>query len=279
MSAEPAVHQPLIGYQLLRLLGRGEHGAVHLAQRQACGTVLALKLIDLPGGANGKRAAAAFTTAAQRAADLRHPDIVAVLHHGIQPPMAWLAMEAVPGGDLSRYTLPGRLLPEPLVFKLGARLALALAHAHRQGVVHRDVKPANILCDWPSDTVKLADFGLARADDALQTGTGIVLGSPSYMSPELLAGALPTPRSDLYALGATLFHLLTGHLPYGGASMGELLRRVAEDPPPDPRHTRPDLPAAAADVVMGLLAKRPQQRPADGDEAARLLRAGAAAWE
>jgi len=278
VPAKPSAAQPLAGYRLLRVLGRGGHATVHLALHESSGEPMALKLIELPTGPDGERAAAAFTAAAQRAARLRHPGIVAVLHHGLQPPIAWLAMEVVPGGDLGRYTQPQRLLPEALVLKLGQRMALALAYAHRQGVVHRDVKPANILCDWASDTIKLADFGLARADDGVQTGTGIVLGSPSYMPPELLAGALPTPRSDLYALGATLFHLLTGQLPYAGASMGELLRRVAEDPPPDARLLRPELHPAAAQVVIKLMAKLAGQRPLDGEEAARQLLDAAASW-
>jgi serine/threonine-protein kinase len=126
---------------------------------------------------------------------------------------------------------------------------------------------------WPRDIVKLADFGLARADDGLQTGTGIVPGSPAYMAPEQLAGQVPTPRSDLYALGATLFHLLTGRPPYEGASMGELLRRVAEEAAPDVRQLRPGLPSAVAVLVQCLLARHPSDRPADAESAAGQMQA------
>jgi serine/threonine-protein kinase len=187
-------------------------------------------------------------------------------------------MEPVPGGDLTRYTRPQRLLPELLVLRLCERIAQALAYAHRQGVVHRDVKPANVLVDWARDTVKLADFGLARADDGVQTGTGIVPGSPAYMAPEQLAGAVPTPRSDLYALGVMLYQLLAGRLPHDGLSMGELLRHVAEAPPPDLRLLRPDLPADVASLAARLMARRPAERPDDGDAAARELAALVQSW-
>lgn len=275
--AQLAPGQLIAGHRLLRRIGQGTHGAVFLAAAED-GQPLALKVVTLPAGDSGAATRSAFLRSAQTARQLVHPDIVQLHAAGVTEVMGWLAMEAVPGSDLARYTRPGRLLPEPLVLKLCARLAQAAAYAHRQGVVHRDIKPANVLVDWPSQTVKLADFGLARADDGVQTGTGIVLGSPAYMSPEQLAGAVPTPSSDLYALGATAYQLLTGRLPHEGASMGDMLRRVAEDPPPDPRQWRPELPAAAAHAVMALLAKRPQQRPQDGDDVAHGLNAAAALW-
>jgi serine/threonine-protein kinase len=164
------------------------------------------------------------------------------------------------------------------VLRLCERIAQALAYAHRQGVVHRDVKPANVLVDWPGDAVKLADFGLARADDGVQTGTGIVPGSPAYMAPEQLAGAVPTPRSDLYALGVMLYQLLTGRLPFEGASMGEWLRQVADQPVPDLHLLRPDLPVGVAALCTRLLAKRSAERPADASAAARELSVLLAEW-
>ena len=203
---------------------------------------------------------------------------MALLAAGVEGPLGWLAMEPVAGSDLTRYTRPQRLLPEPLVLRVCERIAQALAYAHRQGVVHRDVKPANVLVDWPRDAVKLADFGLARADDGVQTGTGIVPGTPAYMAPEQLAGAVPTPRSDLYAVGVMLYQLLSGRLPYEGASMGEWLRQVADQPVPDLRLLRPDLPAGLAAVCTRLLAKQPAERPADGDAVARELAVLLAAW-
>ncbi|MBE0550066.1 MAG: serine/threonine protein kinase, partial [Rubrivivax sp.] len=213
------------GYRLLRIIGQGTQSTVFLAEREADAQAVALKLISLAGADQGARLAFLHSAAAARR--LVHPGIVTVLAAGVEGALGWLAMEPVPGASLERYTRPSRLLPALLVLRVAEAVALALAYAHRQGVVHRDIKPPNILAHWPSDTVKLADFGLARVADAAQTATGLVLGSPGYMAPEQLAGGVPTPASDFYALGATLFQLLAGRLPHEAQALGELLRRVA----------------------------------------------------
>ncbi len=270
--------QTTAGYRLIRRIGQGAHGAVYLAQDPRGVLTVALKVVTLPSGGLAPAARDAFLRNAHAARRLSHPDIVALYAAGVDGTLGWLAMEPVAGCDLTRYTRPLRLLPEPLVLRVCQRVAQALAYAHRQGVVHRDVKPANVLTDWPRDLVKLADFGLARADDGVQTGTGTVPGSPAYMAPELLAGAVPTPRSDLYAVGVMLFQLLTGRLPYEGASMGEWLRQVADQPVPDLRLLRPDLPVGVAALCTHLLAKRPAERPADGDAVAREMAALLTAW-
>jgi serine/threonine-protein kinase len=253
-------------------LGLGSHGQVFLAQAADGASPIALKLVPL-AGPDMAAAAQAFLAAAQTAQRLQHPAIVAVLGAGVEGVWGWLAMEAVPGSDLGRYTHAARLLPEPLVLLAAERVAEALGHAHRQGVVHRDLKPANVLVHWPAEVVKLADFGLARAADAVQTGTGLVPGTPVYMAPEQLAGAVPTPQSDFYGLGVMLFQLLTGRLPHEADSMGELLRRVAQEPAPDLLSLRPGLPAALAALLARLLAKRAAQRPAEGEALAAELRA------
>ena len=297
MSGDAPTGRSIAGWRLLRLIGQGSHGAVYLAEAadnrqmsglQASGSqasalntsalkssalkTVALKLVplDLAGGA--ARAHKSFLRGADIGRRLVHPGIVALHAAGVDGNTGWLAMEPVPGSDLARYTVSSRLLPEALVLQVAERLALALAYAHRQGVVHRDLKPANVLVHWPSHTVKLADFGLARADDAAQTGTGIVPGTPVYMAPEQLAGRLPTPASDLYALGALLFQLLSGRLPHEATSMGELLRQVATSAPPDLRTLVPTLPASVCLLVARLLAKNPVERPADGDTLAAELR-------
>ncbi len=269
---QPPPAPTIAGYRLAGLIGRGSVGEVHLAVEAASGRQVALKLVPLPAGAEpdaGRRVLAEIDTARR----LVHPDIVRVLDAGLVPGSAWVAMELLGGCDLERYTRPARLLPEAVVLQLGERIARALAHAHGQGVVHRDIKPANVMVDWAAARVTVTDFGLARAADAERTRTGVVLGSPAYMAPELLAGNLPTPASDLYALGVTLFQLLAGRLPHEGGSMGELLRQVATEPAPALRSLRPELPQPLADLVAALLAKRPAERPPSAAALADDLRA------
>ncbi len=275
MTQAPARHLPghtIAGHVLHRLLGSGAHGTVYLASAEGSTKLVALKLLPLPSGEAAKLAERVFLDTATAARALHHADVVAVHGAGIDGGVCWLAMEPVPGGDLGRYTRPPRLLPEQLVLQLCQRLARALAHAHRAGVVHRDVKPANVLVHWPTNTVKLTDFGLARMADSMNTATGMMLGSPAYMAPEQLAGNVPTPRSDLYALGVTLYELLAGRPAYPGQSMGELLRQVAQDAVPDLAAARPDLPSALTALLRQLLAKAPAQRPGDGDVVAEQLR-------
>ncbi len=277
VDASPAVGGMLAGWRLLRLIGQGSDGAVYLAEGghgdpQRPDRV-ALKLVSLRApGAHAEREQA-FLRNAETGLRLQHPDIVRLYAAGIEGELGWLAMEAVPGTDLGRYTEPRRLLPDALVLRLIERLARALAYAHGQGVVHRDLKPANVLVHWPTDTVKLADLGLARGDDALRTGTGIVPGTPAYMAPEQLAGRPPTPASDFYALGVMLFQLLCGRLPHEAASMGELLHAVATAPAPDLRQLRPAAPPALAALLARLLDKRPAARAAGGEALAGELQA------
>jgi eukaryotic-like serine/threonine-protein kinase len=272
MDAGPGAGSSVAGYRLIRLLGQGSQSQVFLAEAPGgVAQLVALKLCALDRSANPAAARRAFIDSAGAAQRLSHPNIVTVLAAGVEGPLAWLAMEAVPGADLSRYTRAPRLLPEAVVLKLGERMAQGLGHAHRMGLVHRDLKPANVLVDWATDTVKLADFGLSRAAGAAHTGTGIVLGTPGYMAPEQLAGAEPTAASDLYALGATLYELLAGRLPHEGRSMGELLRQVSAETPEPLHRLRPGLPAPVSDLVARLLAKAPAERPSPAAAVAAAL--------
>ena len=273
MNKPPPAGREVAGWRLLRLIGQGAHGSVYLAEGHGHAVPVALKLVSLDGSGGLRRARQAFLGSAQIAQRLQHPGIVALHASGVEGSTGWLAMEAVPGTDLGPYTQAPRLLTEALVLLLAQRLAQALDCAHRQGIVHRDLKPANVLVHWPSDTIKLVDFGLARAADAAQTGTGIVLGTPAYMAPEQLAGNVPTPQSDLYALGVMMFHLLAGRLPHEAINMGELLRQVAKVPAPELRLLVPGVSARTSALVVRLLAKRPAARPADAAEVDAALRA------
>jgi serine/threonine-protein kinase len=279
-------------YCVLRLLGRGATGAVYLARPaqparrvpalapagDTGADAVALKVLALPREADGlAELQSRFAAEAALAARLRHPGIATTLAAGTEGSLAWIAMELAPGVALDRYTQPARLLPEALVLRLAQRIAEALHHAHGAGIVHRDIKPANVMVDLPGGSLRITDFGIAHLADAERTRTGLVLGSPAFLAPEQLAGGAATPAGDLYALGVTLFQLLTGRLPFEAASMGELLREVATAPPPPLANLRPELPPARAEPLAALLerllAKRPAQRPADAQALAAELEA------
>jgi serine/threonine-protein kinase len=267
------------GVEVGARVAQGAHGSVYAALDLASGEARALKAEPAPETPEGCQQ---FLAQGERLLPLVHPGIVRVHGGGLSRGLAFLVMEWAPGADLARYTQAGRLLPEPLVLELAAQLAEALAHAHRQGLAHRDVKPANVRFDPALGRVKLADFGLARADDAQASRSGQFVGSPAYMAPELLAGAAPDAASDLYALGVLTYELLSSQTPVHAESLGELLRAVAHAAPRPLAAVRPDLPAARAAAIDALLApllaKAPAERLRDGDAWAARARAAAAAW-
>jgi eukaryotic-like serine/threonine-protein kinase len=262
-------------YEVRGLLGHGAMGAVYRAVDPATGQQVAIKTLALAREFEGEalvEARARLVREADAARRLRHPDIAAVVDSGEEQGLAYIAMELVAGHDLQAYTLPGRLLPPVRVAAIGARVADALDHAHRHGVVHRDVKPANVLIDPDNDLVKVVDFGVARIADSTRTRTGMLLGTPYYMSPEQLAGLTIDGRSDLYSLGVMLFQLLTGRLPFESTAMARLMHAIANEPAPDPRSLRPELPETLARAVLRALQKLPAQRQTDGASLAATLR-------
>ncbi|MDP9043795.1 MAG: serine/threonine protein kinase [Pseudomonadota bacterium] len=263
-------------YRIERELGRGSMGTVYLGHDPQIGRAVAIKTMALSREFDGSElveARARFFREAEMAGRLRHPGIVTIFDANEEDGLAYIAMEYVHGHDLVRHTSPERLLPVPEVLEILSQVAQALAHAHGQGVVHRDVKPANVMVDRSSGAVKVTDFGIARITDASRTRTGLVLGTPSFMSPEQMAGRQLDGRSDLYSLGVMLFQLLTGALPHRAESMAELMRQIVNDPAPDVRSLRPELPEALANVVALALEKRAEVRYADGHQMAADLQA------
>jgi serine/threonine-protein kinase len=262
-------------YRVEAMIGRGSMGAVYLGRDPQIGRQVAIKTLALTREFSGDQlveARARFFREAETAGRLQHRDIVTIFDAGEAQDLAYIAMEFVNGHDLQMDAVPGRLLPVPQVLEITARVADALAYAHSQGVVHRDIKPANVMVDAASGLVKVMDFGVARITDANRTRTGLVLGTPSYMSPEQMAGRPVDGRSDLYSLGVMLFQLLTGTLPHAAEAMAKLMFQIANEPAPDVRSLRPELPEALANVVALALEKRPEVRYADGRQMAADLR-------
>jgi eukaryotic-like serine/threonine-protein kinase len=261
------------GYPLVRTFARGALGELHLATDPESGAPVAVKTVRLHGGELTRER---FLRESSAAARLHHPSIVRCHAAGLngegEGAIGWIAMEWVAGSDLSRYSGASRLLPEPLVLELMAQAAEALGHAHMQGVVHRDVKPANLLFDPSRGQLKIADFGCAHLSDAERSRSGVLSGTPVYMAPEQLAGGTVDGRCDFYALGIVLFELMTGRLPFEAASMGDLLKAITSLPPPALTTLRADLPPALDGLLARMLAKRPTERPADGRQLAQELR-------
>jgi len=263
-------------YRIEAEIGRGSMGAVYLGHDPQIGRRVAIKTLALGREFHGDKlieARARFFREAETAGRLQHPDIVTIFDAGEAGELAWIAMEFIKGHDLQRYTVSRRLLPLAQLLPIAARVAEALAYAHSQGIVHRDIKPANVMVDLETGLVKVTDFGVARLADATSTRTGLVLGTPSFMSPEQMAGRLADGRSDLYSLGVMLYQLLTGELPHQGDSMARLMQQIANEPAPDVRALRPDVPEALADIVALALEKRAEVRYADGRQMAADLRA------
>ncbi|HKE95953.1 MAG TPA: serine/threonine-protein kinase, partial [Povalibacter sp.] len=261
-------------YELERELGKGAMGVVYLGRDPNINRVVAIKAIPLADEFEEQdleEARARFFREAEMAGRLNHPAIVTVHDAGEDNGLAYIAMEYLRGQHLSHYTDGSRLLPPRTVMTLVARTAEALHYAHRQNVVHRDIKPANIMFNPDTDELKITDFGIARLTDTSRTKTGIVLGTPSFMSPEQLEGRPLDGRSDQFALGVSLYQLLTGQLPFRAESMPRLMQKIATEPHTPVRMVRPELPDAIDAIIDRALAKSADARyPTCGELAADL---------
>ncbi len=274
------VEKPMLGrYLVEKELGKGAMGVVYLGKDPKIGREVAIKTMALSREFEGdelNNARERFFREAETAGRLQHQNIVTIFDAGEEHDLAYIAMEFLKGKDLMDFCKADLLLPIPRVLSIVERVAQALAYAHRQNVVHRDIKPANIMYEPASDTVKVTDFGIARITDASRTRTGLVLGTPSFMSAEQIAGKKVDGRSDLYSLGVTLYQMLTGELPFSGDSMAELMYKIANEEAPDVRTLRPDISERLANIVAMSLSKRPETRFQDGDQFAVDLRSAMA---
>jgi len=266
-------------FEVVKELGKGAMGVVYLGRDPKIGREVAIKTLALAQEFEAdelQEVKERFFREAETAGRLSHPNIVTIYDAGEEHDFCYIAMELLKGGDLVPYTKPGHLLPLEKVVSLVACAAEALDYAHRNHVVHRDIKPANMMYHPETDALKLTDFGIARLTDSSKTKTGMVLGTPSYMSPEQLAGKKIEGRSDLFSLGVTLYQLLCGRLPFEGESMAQLMFKIANEPPADIRQYNPQLPDGLVTFLAKALAKNPDERFQDGRQFAEALRASLA---
>jgi len=267
-------------YRILEEIGRGAMGRVYRARDPLIERELAIKTLnpDLPAEALAE-VRERFLREARSAGKLSHPNIVTIYDVGEQDGEAYIAMELLAGRPLKE------LLREPLALDATARLAAqvadALHHAHANSIVHRDVKPANIVVS-DAGLAKLTDFGMAWVPSSTMTQAGEALGSPKYMSPEQVTGQPVEPRSDVFCLGVVLYEMLAGHAPFSreeDATPFDVMDRIAAEPHPPLREVKPDIPAAFEAIVDRALAKKLEARYASAAEMAAALRACVAAPE
>ncbi|HET6357349.1 serine/threonine-protein kinase [Streptomyces sp.] len=247
-------------YRLDEPLGRGAMGEVWRATDHALGRPVAVKLLRQD---DGDAAAERFRMEAQTAARLNHPHVVSMYDSGCHDGHFYLVMELVDGWSLAQELAVHGLLDPQEAGAIGAQVAAGLSAAHLQGVIHRDIKPGNIMLTTDR-IVKITDFGIARfADDAAHTptATGKILGTGSYLAPERAVGRPAVPASDVYALGCVVYELLTGRPPFLGENTPAVVQQHVSAAPVPPDHLRPEIPRSLAAHLLLLLAKDPAQRP------------------
>ncbi len=273
------MQKPKLGrYEIEKELGKGAMGVVYLGKDPKINRVVAIKTMALSQEFEEDEldeVKERFFREAETAGRLTHPNIVTIYDAGEEHDLAYIAMEFLEGHDLARYTKADGLLPTRTVMGIIAASADALGYAHSENVVHRDIKPANIMYVPKSKKIKLTDFGIARITDSSKTKTGMVLGTPSYMSPEQLSGKHIDGRSDLFSLGVMLYQMLSGHLPFKGDSMATLMFKIANDPHPEILTYIPEITQKAPCVVSIInksLEKTPDQRYQNGAQMAADIR-------
>ena len=268
--------KPMLGrYQIQRELGKGAMGVVYLGKDPKIGREVAIKTMALADEYEGdelQEVKDRFFREAESAGRLDHPNIVKMYDAGEEHDLAYIAMEFIKGKDLAMFTKNPNLLPFDKVMSIIERVAAALDHAHKLNIVHRDIKPANIMYDVDTDIPKITDFGIARVTDSSKTKTGMVLGTPSYMSPEQLSGKKIDGRSDLFSLGVMMYQMTCGRLPFEGESMTQLMFAIANEPHPNILEMNPALPEYMKDLVDQALAKNFEERFQTGAEFAAAIR-------
>lgn len=272
---DPADDPTLLGklgsYHVESVIGRGGMGVVLKAQDTALARPVALKILASPL-AHSAAARKRFAREAQAAAAVVHDHVIPIHSVEIAGPVPFLVMPFVAGRSLQERLDEQGPLEIKEVLRIAMQTARGLAAAHAQGLVHRDIKPANILLENGASRVRITDFGLARAiDDASQTQSGFIAGTPQYMAPEQARGESVDARADLFSLGSVMYAMCAGHPPFRAETTLAVLRRICDDEPRPIRDINPDVPAWLAAIIHKLLAKSADERFQSADEIATLL--------
>jgi serine/threonine protein kinase len=258
-------------YKILDELGRGAMGIVYRAEDPSLDRVVALKTISLADAEGRKEYEKRFLLEAKAAGKLTHPNIVTIYDYGEEEDLAYMAMELLEGSDL-RSRMRREEIPPMEAVEIALQVADGLGFAHEHGVVHRDIKPGNIML-LERGAVKIMDFGIARMRFAdHKTSTGMVLGTPRYMSPEQISGQPVDQRSDIFSLGTVLYEMLTQTSLFAGQNVDQIAFNVANNEPAPPSHTHPQLPQILDFIVARALKKEPSVRYQDAYEMAADLR-------
>jgi serine/threonine-protein kinase len=261
-------------YDILEELGKGSMGQVYKALDPKINRLLAIKTIRFSDEFEEdliQEIKERFFREAEIAGQLSHPSIVTIYDVGEDRDLTYMAMEFLEGENLEKYIIKENLLPFTKVLDIIAEVAKALDFAHRADVIHRDIKPANIML-LKNGGIKVTDFGIAKAISSSRTKTGVILGTPNYMSPEQIMGQKMDLRSDIFSLGVLFFQLLTGELPFHGENLSSLLYQITQVRHPLLQSYNPKIPRVCEQILNKALAKDPKDRFSDAEELERIIR-------
>lgn len=261
-------------YKILGELGKGSMGLVYKALDPKINRLLAIKTICFSDEFEEEilqEIKARFVKEAEIAGKLSHPSIVTIHDVGEDRDLTYMAMEYLEGKDLEKFISKENLLPFNKVLDIVARIADALDFAHKAGVIHRDIKPANIML-INNGAIKVTDFGIAKAISSSRTKTGVILGTPNYMSPEQIMGQKIDPRSDIFSLGVLFYQLLTGTLPFHGDNLSSLLYQITQVKHPPVKNHNPNIPKACGQIIDKAMDKNPDMRFRTAGEMAKFIR-------
>lgn len=250
-------------YQIEGILGKGAMGIVYQGVDPKINRHVAIKTLQLANDLDADKSTEAkerFFREAQTAGGLSHANIVTIYDVGEENNLGYIAMDLLTGAPLSVFTQVGQTLPVPLIYQLLIQITDALEYAHNQNVVHRDIKPGNIIYDDDLLKVTVTDFGIAYVSDHSKTRTGIIMGSPYYMSPEQILGLKVDGRSDIFSLGVTFYQLLSGHLPFEGESIATVAYQITKAKPIGVNQHNPELPPSAQRIIKKSMHKDIEKR-------------------